>query len=135
MARFSFVGRFIKWIVRTVLIVLFLAGWALALLAVHVVVVPHGEASTDASTDASTEGEIGWRVVVVPKNRLGVSDTYVDTRGWTDADVREHEALVARIVEAGKGDRLSHVIEGAIRGSLEDLALQRARLLGSGEQE
>ena len=129
MARFSFVGRFIKWIVRTVLIVLFLAGWALALLAVHVVVVPHGE----ASADASTEGEVGWRVVVVPKNRLGVSDTYVDTRGWTDADVREHEALVARIVEAGKGDRLSHVIEGAIRGSLEDLALQRARLLGSGE--
>ncbi len=123
MARFSFVGRFIKWIVRTVLVVLFLVGWGVGLLAVHVVVVPHGEPSAD--------GEQSWRVVLVPKNRLGVSDTYVDTRHWTEADVREHEALVARIVEAGKADRLSHVIERTIRGSLEDLALERARLLGS----
>lgn len=122
MARFSGAKKFFKWTMRLVIAGLLLAGWALALLAVHVVVVPDATASADA--------KLKWRLVVVPKNQLGVAETYVDTRGWTAEDVPAHETLVARLVEAGKADALSHVMGETLRQRLDGWMDRRATLLG-----
>lgn len=121
MARFSGVKTFFKWTTRLVVAALLLAGWALALLAVHVVVVP--EETTSAET------AIDWRVVVVPKNRLGVAETYVDTRGWTASDLQEHENVVARLLEADKADALSHVMDETLRQRLDRWMDRRSSLL------
>jgi len=40
-------------------------------------------------------------LVVVKKESLGLSDTYVDTRGWTFIEWEEHPALT-RTMEANK---------------------------------
>ena len=92
-------GRFLKLLVRATLAVLFLFGWGLALLAVHVIVAP-------ASGDAT--GGPDWRVIVVPKERLAITDTYADVRGWTADDVAAHPSLVARLEGSGKADALAH---------------------------
>ena len=90
-------GRLLKLLVRAVLAVLFLFGWGLALLAVHVVLAPAAADST---------GGPDWRVIVVPKERLAITDTYADVRGWTAEDLAAHEGLVARLEESGKADAL-----------------------------
>ena len=79
-------------IVRTALIALLLAGWALALASLHIVRLP--------------DGMIG----VVPKNRLGVTDTYVDVRNWTAADAAKHPDFVKRLLEARKADWLATAV-------------------------
>ena len=75
---------------RLIVLVLLIAGWGFLAAAVHVVRTP------------ST-------LTIVTKDRLGFTDTYADTRGWTLADVESHPALVRRLVDAGKSDRLSHL--------------------------
>jgi len=82
-----------KKIFRLLVLVLLLAGWTVAALAVHVVVAP---------------GKPG-RVIVVPKNQLGVHDTYVDTRNWTVGDVTSHPQVAQRLMQAGKTDALAQV--------------------------
>jgi hypothetical protein len=49
------------------------------------------------------------QVIIVPKNQLGFSDTYVDTRNWSMDDVMKHAAVVERVIETGKADRLAHL--------------------------
>ena len=49
------------------------------------------------------------QVIIVPKNQLGFSDTYVDTRNWSMDDAVKHAAVVERVIETGKADRLSHL--------------------------
>ena len=123
MSRFSGVKKFSRWAFRLVVAAVLIGGWALALLAVHVVVVPDAAVSADARID--------WKLVVVPKNRLGVSETYVDTRGWGVAEAAEHEALVARLVEAGKADAMAHVIDPGLRQKLDVLSGRRSELFAS----
>jgi len=53
------------------------------------------------------------QVIIVPKNQLGFTDTYVDTRNWSMDDVMKHPAVVERVIETGKADRLSHL---AVKG-------------------
>ena len=102
----------IKFLVRGVFAVLLVSGWAIAALAVHVVVVPF---------QAEDQAE-SWRVVVVPKERLGLAQTYVDTRGWTEQEAAEHVELLARLTEAGKGDRVADLLKGAaVRRAVEGL--------------
>ena len=108
--------RLLKLAFRLIMLAVLVAGWGLAALALHVVVVP-------------AESGDGTDVIVIPKNRLGVADTYVDTRAWTAEDARRHEALTARLVEAGKSDRLSHLLTAGVRDRLENLRnLQQAAI-------
>ena len=82
-----------KKIMRVLVVVLLLAGWSLAALALHVVVAP------------GTPG----RVILLPKNQLGLRDTYVDTRNWTLGDISNHPAVVQRLISSGKTDALTQV--------------------------
>jgi hypothetical protein len=80
----------VKKIWRAIVAVLLVGGWALAALSLHVVRTPE-------------------RLVVIPKNTLGVSDTYVDTRAWTLNDAAAHSEFVKRLVVAGKAHALEHL--------------------------
>ena len=84
--------RLLRSIVRTVFVALLLAGWGLALAAVHVV--------------RLSGGQVG----LIPKDRLGLADTYVDVRGWTPADAAQHPAFVKRLLAAGKTDWLGTMV-------------------------
>jgi len=57
---------------RLLVALLLIGGWSLAALSLHAIVAPGSPA----------------RVILVPKNHLGIADTYVDTRHWTVGDVR-----------------------------------------------
>ena len=78
---------------RLIVFVLLVGGWALAAASLHVVRTP----------TAARE------FIIVPKNRLGVADTYVDTRAWTLDDASNHPAVVRRMIETEKYMALSHV--------------------------
>ena len=78
---------------RLIVFVLLVGGWGLAAASLHVVRTP----------TASRE------FIIVPKNRIGVDDTYVDTRAWTLDDVSNHPAVVRRMIETEKYMALSHV--------------------------
>jgi hypothetical protein len=79
-----------KSLFRLLVLVLMLAGWGLAALSLHVVRTPSS-------------------IALIPKQSLGITDTYVDTRLWTVDDVIVHAKLVKRIIETDKTDLLSHV--------------------------
>ncbi len=72
-----------KTMFNTAFFVLFLAGWGLAALSLHVV----------RSTSS---------ISLVTKDRLGMTDTYCDTRTWTADDVLAHPAVVSRLVETNQ---------------------------------
>jgi hypothetical protein len=73
---------------------LLIAGWSLAATALHVV-------------------WTGDRPVVIPKDRLGLRDTYVNTSAWTADDVAAHPAVVKRLVATGKADVLAPAFKPA----------------------
>ena len=79
-----------KTLFRLVFCVLLLTGWGLAALSLHVVRTPTA-------------------IGLVPKNRLGVIDTYVDTRHWTLSDAAEHPLVVQRILQTNQADLLRHI--------------------------
>jgi hypothetical protein len=79
-----------KTLFRTVFCALLLAGWGLAGLSLHVIRTPTA-------------------IGLIPKSRLGVVDTYVDTRHWKMADVADHPLVVKRVLESGQSDLLQHV--------------------------
>jgi len=80
----------VKKIWRFIVAVLLLGGWSVAALSLHVV----------RTSD---------RWVVVPKNTIGVTDTYADARSWTLNDAASHPALVRRLIEAGKTHTLDQI--------------------------
>ena len=59
------------------------------------------------------------KCAVVAKSQLTLMETFVDTRAWTAADLKDHSAVVSRLVQAGKGDLLSH-ITGDSRSAAKD---------------
>ena len=91
---------------RTIFTLLFLAGWALAALALHVV--------------RLNDGFIG----LLPKDHLTFVDTYLDVRPWTAGDVSAHPDFVRRVVQANRADWLKHLTkadQGDPGGQLMDL--------------
>ena len=78
---------------RLIVAVLLVGGWGLAATSLHVVRTPA----------ASRE------FIIVPKNRIGIQDTYVDTRAWTLDDVWAHRGLVGRMIETEKYMAIAHV--------------------------
>ena len=81
-----------KALIRTLTVLLLLGGWGLSAMALHVI-----------RTNGSPR-----QFIVVPKNRLGLSDTYVDTRAWTIDDAASHPAVVKRLIETDKYQVLAH---------------------------
>lgn len=81
-----------KTLFRLIVLVLLLGGWGLAALSLHVVRTPQ-------------------TLTIVPKNRLGIVDTVVDTRGWSLDDAAEHPDVVARLLELDKIDLIEHLAE------------------------
>jgi len=69
-----------------------LFGWTLAALSLHVV---------------RTPGRIG----LIPKQRLGFTDTFVDARKWTLADLPAHAQLVQRVLQADKAELFEYLID------------------------
>ena len=47
------------------------------------------------------------KTALVAKGQTTLQDTYIDTRGWTLSDVREHVAVVADINRAGKSRKVT----------------------------
>jgi hypothetical protein len=94
----------VKRLFRLTVLALLVGGWTLASSALHVVRTP-------------------GHVIVLPKNRLTFHDTYVDTRGWTIQNVRQHPDVSARIVQVGKGNLLAHAVDnsaGDVQAQLTD---------------
>ena len=73
---------------RVVVLALLLGGWLLAASALHVV-------------------WTGNKAVIIPKNRIGVRETYVNTTAWSANDVANHPALARRLVDTGHSDVLA----------------------------
>ncbi len=82
-----------KSIFRLLVFLLLVGGWGLAASALHVVRTP----------SATRE------FIIVPKDRIGMGDTYVDTRAWTIDDVPSHKAVVSRMIQTEKYMALAHV--------------------------
>jgi hypothetical protein len=94
-----------KTLFRLIVLVLLVAGWALAALSLHVV---------------RAQGD---RIVLIPKQRLGIDDTYVDARQWTIENVANHADLVERIIQSGKTENFAYVVEdpkGDVERQLQD---------------
>lgn len=79
---------------RLVVFLLLIGGWGLAAMSLHIV---------------RTPGTASREFIVVPKNRLGFGDTYVDARGWTLDDVWAHRSVIGRMIETEKYMALAHV--------------------------
>lgn len=88
-----------KSFIRFLGLMLFISGWGVVALCVHVVRIPD-----PANAQQS-------KLVIVPKNRLGPDDTYVDARTWTIADVKTHPLIVLRVLEAGKADEFKFLAD------------------------
>jgi len=73
---------------RVVVLVLFLGGWLLAASALHLV-------------------WTGNKAIIIPKNRIGVRETYVNTVTWSADDVANHPALSKRLVDTGHSEVLA----------------------------
>lgn len=80
-------------------LILCLSGWAVAAFCLHVVRIPD-------PADARQS-----KLIVVPKNRLNLDDTYVDARAWTMADVKTHPLLILRLLKLGKADDLKFLAD------------------------
>lgn len=89
-----------KTIFRLIVCLLLIMGWGLAALSLHVI---------------RTPDEIP--ITLVPKERLGVTDTYVDTRTWTVDEAAKHPALVQKLINVGKADVLRHVAGADVKAA------------------
>ena len=77
--------------------VTWLAGWALAAAAVHVVRSPETEGSP-------------MRLTLVTKDRLNFHGTYVDTRNWSVSDAFDkYPQVTRRLFETDRGELLTHL--------------------------
>lgn len=101
-----------KTFLRTAVALLLLTGWGLSAAALHVVRGPD-------------------RVAIIPKNRLGFADTYVDVRDWTPQDVAAHPALADRLLRAGKSGFVAHAFDPA---DAADLRRQIADAVAAGRR-
>lgn len=96
-----------KSILRFICLVLMVSGWVVAALCLHVVRTPD-------PADAHQS-----KLVVIPKQRLGVADTYVDARDWTMADVPAHGPLILEMLNAQKGNELKFLSDPNSKQSVE----------------
>jgi hypothetical protein len=82
----------VKFLFRSLVLVLLIGGWAVAASALHVV-------------------WSGDKLRILSKDSLGVRDTYVNTSQWTADDVAAHPVIAKRLIATGKADLLSKNFE------------------------
>jgi hypothetical protein len=82
----------VKKMFRLIVTLLLVGGWSLAAGALHVIYT-------------------GSNVIVLPKDRLGLRDTYVNITGWTTDDVANHRSIASRLLTTGKVEALSPVYQ------------------------
>jgi hypothetical protein len=85
-----------KTFIRGVTLGLIVSGWSVAAASIHVIVTP-------------------GRIMVIPKDRLGFQDTYVDARNWKPDDLREHTDVVARLIHLDRSDVLAYAVDSKWR--------------------
>jgi hypothetical protein len=81
-----------KLLFRLTLLSVLLSGWGMAALSLHVVRTPD-------------------RIGLIPKQRLGITDTYVDARKWTLSDLPAHAQLVQRVLQANKAELFGYLTD------------------------
>jgi hypothetical protein len=113
-----------KSLFRLLVLVLLIGGWALAALGLHVVVAP----------PTASGNSLPARIVLLPKDRLGLDDTYVDTRQWTLNDAARHPTIVKRLLATGKADVLGHLVKQDPRGMSVEAILADAVARGPQEE-
>lgn len=96
-----------KSIARFVSLLLILSGWIVAGLCLHVVRTPDPDNPQQS------------KLLIVPKNRLDMNDTYVDARGWTMQDATAHPMLILRLLEAGKSEQLKYLADPKSKKDVE----------------
>lgn len=96
-----------KSIIRFITLVLMISGWVVAALCLHVVRTPDPQ-------DPHLS-----KLVVIPKQQLGIKETYVDARNWTMADVPDHGSLVLELIRADKLNELKFLGDPASKQSIE----------------
>jgi hypothetical protein len=84
----------IKATFRLIVTLLLVGGWALAASALHVVWTGDPK-----------------KPVIVPKDRIGAAETYVNVQHWTANDVAAHPIIVGRLIETGHADVLAHAFK------------------------
>jgi hypothetical protein len=84
----------IKTTFRLIVALLLVGGWGLAASALHVI-------------------WTGEKPIILPKDRIGIRDTYVNTSNWTGDDVSNHPAVSKRLVATGYADVLAHSFKAA----------------------
>jgi hypothetical protein len=77
---------------RLVWLSVLLGGWGMAALSLHVVRTPD-------------------KIGLIPKQRLGITDTYVDARSWTLSDLPSHAELVQRVIQADKAELFGYMTD------------------------
>jgi hypothetical protein len=77
---------------RLIALMFIVTGWGLAALSLHVVRTPD-------------------KIGLLPKERLGFEDTYVDARSWTMVDAAMHPDLIKRVLEAGKANWFQYLAD------------------------
>ncbi len=96
-----------KSIFRLICLGVMLSGWIVAGLCLYVVRVP------DPANPQQSN------LIVIPKNRLAVTDTYVDARSWRMTDVASHPLVVLRLLRAGKADDLKFLADPKSKKDVE----------------
>lgn len=95
--------------------VVVLGGWGLAAMSLYLVRTPDG-------------------FQLLTKNRLTITDTWLDTRQWTLVDIDKHPAFAQRVVELKKASLLRHVTD--VEGSQDlDDHLQKAAEASLAQQD
>lgn len=107
-----------KAMVRMIALALMLSGWAVAALCLHIVRTPDPNDPNKS------------KLVVVPKQHLGLKDTYVDARKWTPADLLEHRDLVSRMLDANQAQQLKFLADPK---SKQDVQTQITDILAGGK--
>jgi hypothetical protein len=97
----------VKSVFRLICVALMFGGWIVAALCVHVIRTP------DPANAAQS------KLVVLPKDRIGYIDTYIDARGWTMADVPNHGRLLLRMLDSGMADQLTYLGDPKSKESVE----------------
>jgi hypothetical protein len=97
----------VKSIVRLIVLVLLLSGWALSALCLYVVRVPDPDNPKQS------------KLIVVPKNELSINDTYVDARSWNMQEATNHPLLIMRIIYAGKADEMKYLGDPSSKKDME----------------
>jgi hypothetical protein len=96
-----------KKVFKFLVFVILALGWVVATRAVHIVRAP-------GLLAGFSKTEFAGQWIIIPKDKMGWDDTFIDITKWTPSDIPAHPAVVDRLTELGRKDLLNHILEPAI---------------------